>query len=168
MSQRKAKPITAQEIFDIDDAQYVEVAIPQWKGRHIRLKSLSAEDALAFVDVVENSKTAHQSLAKMVELSAVDENGARIFLSEGDMLKLRKKSLKVFVRIAYEAMKLNNMTVPEALSRMMTEELGGEAKRDGGPLPSDATDSSGLGSHGAQLAEQAEREEALIGSAKNA
>lgn len=93
-----------QQIFDADDHDFRVVPVPEWGGE-VRIRSLTGserdkyESSLARMDkkgqMVPDMINAR---ARLVALTAVDENGNRIFTDQ-DVLKLGTKSSKALDRL---------------------------------------------------------------------
>lgn len=111
MTSKISRILTAEQILGMDDLNTVDVEIPEWSvdGQPgvVRLKALSAREALTFQRQMQsNAKAREDAMITIVVLSAVDENGNRIF-NEKQVELLRDKSVRVFTRIQKHAMELN-------------------------------------------------------------
>ena len=104
--------LTAEQILAMDDLNTMDVEIPEWKTADgepgvVRLKALTAREALTFQKQLnQNAKAREDAMISIVVLSAVDENGDRIFNAK-QMELLRDKSIRVFGRLQKAAMELN-------------------------------------------------------------
>lgn len=99
------KFLTADEIFAADDRDFADVEVPEWKG-WIRLRSLSAEEALKFMEQLQDPKTKNQGMVRIIQLCATDESGKLLFAGVDSLQKLRLKNVKVFKKLQDEAMRL--------------------------------------------------------------
>lgn len=100
--------LTADEILSADDSSNVEVDVPEWGGS-VLLRPLSIEQR----ELVEKAgrgdgATNNHTIALLVSLSLVNEDGSAMFKKE-DVLKLKKKSAKVVAKLFNEASKLNGL-----------------------------------------------------------
>lgn len=98
--------VSAEDILKAEDIRFVDVDVSPWvgEGAHVRLMSLSAEEAFKFIEDIGKQA----GMVQIVVKSAVDENGKRLFTDEqGDAL--RKKAFGMFARIQDAAMKLNGL-----------------------------------------------------------
>jgi hypothetical protein len=97
--------LSFDDILEVDDVTYVEVEVPEWKGK-VRFGSLSAADVLDFVEAPEQQKKT--SGLRLINKSLVDRTGRRI----GDDKKLNqlaKKDHRVINRLIEEILKLNGL-----------------------------------------------------------
>ena len=104
--QEEKKMLSAQEILDAEDIVETVVYVPEWKGS-VRLRSMTAAEAEAFVREVEVAKDKHGA-ARVLAWSAVDDEGNKLFTAE-DIEKLRAKSFGAIVRLQKEALRINGM-----------------------------------------------------------
>lgn len=109
----------AEDLWGIDDAEYREVTVPEWKVNGeavtIRLKSLSGSER----DRYEQSLTRMvkgqpvmdvvNARARLVAWSAVDESGGRIF-TDGVIVKLGMKNGKALDRLVEAAQELSGLS----------------------------------------------------------
>ena len=97
----KAAIIAAQ------DVKTEDVFVEEWGGK-VRLRSISADDALEFVKDLQDSSNQAGSALKIIALCAVDEQGGRLFTLD-DVTELRKKSFSAILTLQKAALKLNGM-----------------------------------------------------------
>ena len=111
-----ANYLTAEDIFNSDDIDYVEVTIPEWKrdGKPgtIRLRAMSASEAMKFSEEVKDKAKLAESYIRIIALTAVKVNadgtcGDPLFVGDVAVHNLRKKKNAVFIRLQKAAMKLN-------------------------------------------------------------
>jgi len=100
--------LTASEILEAQDAQSIDVLIPEWGDKYVRLRSLSAEEALSFVAAIKDGKRDESSI-RIVALTAVNENNERLFTEEHIQL-LKTKNFRAILRLQEAAMNLNGLT----------------------------------------------------------
>lgn len=108
---KKSRLLTAEQILGMDDLNTVDVEIPEWSINGepgvVRLKALTAREAMTFQKQMQsNNKAREDAMISVVVLSAVDENGERLF-NQKQMELLREKSVRVFTRLQRAAMELN-------------------------------------------------------------
>jgi hypothetical protein len=105
-----SKLLSADEILDVNDVEYVDVEVPEWKGT-VRLQTMSADDAIKFTDLMSAPDKRKSAMVRIVALCAVNEAGERLFPDgpeqQGKMERLRKKNVKAFMRLQIEALRLN-------------------------------------------------------------
>lgn len=110
---------TADDILDVEDREYVDIEVPEWGGKTVRLMELTGDDADSF----SNFSRANQGnltgvRARLVGLCLVNgDTGKRLFSDDAIERKLGKKSGKVLGRLFQAAAELNGMT-PEAHQEM--------------------------------------------------
>jgi hypothetical protein len=112
----KKRYLTAEQILEMDDLNTMDVEVPEWpidgEPGLVRLKTLSAREALTFQKQMQvNAKAREDAMVSIVVLSAVDENGERLF-NQKQVELLRDKSVKVFTRLQTAAMELNGFSNP--------------------------------------------------------
>lgn len=100
--------LTADQILAADDANNIEVQVDEWGGS-VLLRPLTIEQR----ELVEKASrgdgaTNNHTIALLVSLSLVNEDGSSMFKKE-DVLKLKKKSARVVARLFNEASKLNGL-----------------------------------------------------------
>lgn len=101
----------AEEILALDDRKIVEVEVPEWGGRKVRLREMSAADRDSYevenLEAREQKRPAKQVRARLVALCLVDEDGKRVFSDAADIEKLGAKSAKALDRLFWKARELN-------------------------------------------------------------
>lgn len=106
--EEKKKLLTAEQILAADDISFIEMDIPQWGGT-VRFRALSAAEAIKFGNPDEGDEVAKQtSIIRIFALSAVDEDGNRLF-TEAEIRLLMKKNWAVFTRVQDRLMDFNGM-----------------------------------------------------------
>lgn len=98
--------LSASDILDAKDIETVEVEVPEWNGV-VRLRALSGEEALRFIELVQKDKTG--AALKIVALCAVDETGAQLFSPE-QVEQLKTKSLRAIMRLQNVALRINGLS----------------------------------------------------------
>lgn len=103
------KFLTADEILAAEDVKTVEVDVPEWGGT-VRLRSLSGEDAVRFVESQGNQVG---SAMNIVGLCAVKDDGTPLFtLEQWELIK--KKSLRAIFRLQKVALEINGLSADAA------------------------------------------------------
>jgi hypothetical protein len=99
--------LSADEILSVDDAEVVEIPVPEWKGT-IRLRVLPADEGLALSERMQALPKEKQSESLFMLLAAVivGMDGAILFDTSERLAKLRGRSQKVLLRLQGEALKL--------------------------------------------------------------
>lgn len=110
--EQKKKLLAAEDILTLSDTKYQELDIPEWGGT-VRLRSLTGLEAAVFLDASTSDKKT--SVARLVALSVVNEEGEPVFTEE-HVLQLQRKSLRALLRIQDAALVLNGMTEKQAAS----------------------------------------------------
>jgi hypothetical protein len=101
------KFLSASDILQADDFDYLEVAIPQWGGK-LRLRSMTAAEVHKFNKAMETPEGRETSIARAIFFSAVDAEGNNLFTEE-NWEKLQDKSLIPLLAAQDAFMKLNKM-----------------------------------------------------------
>lgn len=100
----------AEEILALDDRKVVEVEVPEWGGRKVRLMEMSAADRDRYemenLEAREKKTGARQVRARLVALCLVDEEGKRVFTDQ-QVDALGAKSAKALDRLFWKARELN-------------------------------------------------------------
>jgi hypothetical protein len=102
----KRRVLSAQEILTVQDIPVVEVNVPEWGGI-VRIRGISGEEATQFAE--SQGKGKGDSLAKMVALAVVDEDGNRLF-QDSDIPALKRKSMRAMLRIQAVALDINGLS----------------------------------------------------------
>ena len=105
---KKPKYLTADEILDKDDVDYVEVPCPEWGGT-VRLRTLTAYDAVVFSNSVKTEDGKNKAMIRIIAMCACDAEGKKIFSPE-NVMALMKKNLRVINRVQKAAMEHNGYT----------------------------------------------------------
>lgn len=102
------KTLSAQEILDADDAEYIYVDVPLWGGQ-VRLRTLTADEAMSFATLSSNSDGLHgEMMVFLVSKTAVDEQGEQLFTKEQAKL-LTTKNFRIFTQLQDAALELNKL-----------------------------------------------------------
>lgn len=118
--------LSAQQIFDADDAQYDTVACPEWGGE-VRLRSIRGrqrdqyEQSLITGNGADRKQNLTNARAKLIVLCAVDEAGAQLF-SADDVNRLGAKNAAPLDRLFDACRKLTGMTENDV--ERLTEDFG--------------------------------------------
>lgn len=109
---------SVDDILGSEDREYVDVVVPEWNNKTVRLMEMTGDDADAFSTFSRNNAGDLSGVrARLVGLCLVNESGKRLFSDDAIERKLGKKSGKVLGRLFQEAAQLNGMT-PEAREEM--------------------------------------------------
>ncbi len=100
--------LTADEILNAQDIDYVTVAVPEWKGS-VRLRTLSAEEVAEYVEATTGPAKSN-AMALMLMRSAVKEDGSQLFEDVSKIDRVRKRSMRAFVRLQDACLELNGLT----------------------------------------------------------
>jgi hypothetical protein len=125
--------LTREQILEKSTLATEEVEVPEWGGS-VLLRELSGKERDAFeLSLVEQNGTDQQVnlnnlRARLVAWSVVDENGAKLFSTDGDVIKLGELSARALQRCfekAQELSGLSNENVKELTIRLGEVPSGG-------------------------------------------
>lgn len=114
--EQKVNYLSAEDIFNAEDIDFVNVTIPEWKkdGKPgvIRLRAMNADEGIKFGEDMKDKAKMADSYVRIIALTAVKVNpdgtcGDPLFMGDVAVHKLRKKKNAVFIRLQKAAMKLN-------------------------------------------------------------
>jgi hypothetical protein len=125
--------LTPEDIFGADDRRFLEIPIPEWRGK-LRFGALSAGEMMDFTDSNQGAAKKTSGL-RLIIISMVDAAGNRIGkLNTLDQWK--KKDTKVVNGIIDKLMSFNDMNIdPKILMALLRAEKNGsgEAATDASP-----------------------------------
>lgn len=104
--------LSASNILDAPDLAEEYVPVPEWpdpvtkEPGVIRLMQLNAEDSMALTREMSDIKNEDLGMFIVLVRCARDADGLPIFTDE-DIIKLKKKSMKVLNRLQLKALQLN-------------------------------------------------------------
>lgn len=101
--------LTAEDILGMVDEEFRVVEVPEWGGRKIRLRTLTAGESAEFTALAADKTRQGEAPVHLLMLSACDESGKRLF-KRNDMEVLKRRSLKAVMRLQDIAMDLNGLT----------------------------------------------------------
>lgn len=122
------KTLTRDQILQCSDIQTESVEVPEWGGA-VLVKGLSGaeRDALeaAIVEVRGRKQRLHleNTMARLVSISVIDENGKRLF-TNGDIEALGKKSSSALQRVCQVAQRLSGLTQDDLEEMSKNSESG--------------------------------------------
>jgi hypothetical protein len=111
--------LTKDQILNAQDLDYKDVEVPEWGGT-IRLWALSAGEAIAFAETLDGPAK-NSSNVRILSLCVGDEQGNRLFTT-ADLEALKKKNVRVFTRVAREAIKLNGFEEEKVTTKAIKNE----------------------------------------------
>ena len=98
------------EILSNDDGSYTQIDVPEWGGT-VRVKALDSAGLIRLSHILDGKEELKNmdplTLANIVVMTAVDEDGKFLFDQEGDVEKVAAKNGGVMLRLSTEAMKIN-------------------------------------------------------------
>lgn len=109
--------LTKDQILGIKDLQIEKVEVPEWGG-YIFVRGMTGAERDLFESSVVDIRGSSQKInminvrAKMVSLTACDENGNRLF-DDADVIELGKKSASALQRIFDTAQRLSGLSKEE-------------------------------------------------------
>lgn len=104
--------LTREAILAADDLPKVEVAVPEWGGGSVWIRSFTGAERDAWEQAMMGAgagRTVENIRARLVVLTAVDANGVRLFADE-DADALGSKSARALDRLFTAAARLNGLT----------------------------------------------------------
>lgn len=113
---------TNEELKALNDAETMNIVVPEWGDIRLRLRSLTVADRSIIarkVDELEKAGTIGEIAVWYVILSAVDDNGKRRF-TDADAAWLKTKRHSVIDRIAQQVRQLSFFTDDEAKKNSTT------------------------------------------------
>lgn len=103
------KYLIPSEIMSADDLQPEDVHVPEWGG-YVKLRPLTAAEALQFTDAAKKDK--ENSNLRILVMSAITPEGSPLF-TLADVKQLQQKSLRAIMRIQRAALRLNGLKEEE-------------------------------------------------------
>jgi hypothetical protein len=104
------------EILSMDDLPSEDLPIPEWKGKTVRLRSLTAAERDEFESsqmVINKKGKPEQNMqnlrARLVSLVLVDQSGAKLVTNKQVVSLLGGKSAKAMDRIFQKASEMNGL-----------------------------------------------------------
>lgn len=102
--------LTADEILNMDDIRVHPFKVPEWNGRVVGLKNMSAAETLAYrAEMKKSEAKKDEAFISMFAASVCREDGALLFKKQ-DVMKLKEKSAAVFFRLQHKILEINGMT----------------------------------------------------------
>lgn len=109
-------PLSREQIIEADDIKTQDVPVPEWGG-DVRIRGLSGSERdeyeAAMVHFAPGTATGRLKLenvrARLVSMTAVDENGDRLF-TDKDVVLLGKKSGSALDRVFEAAKRLSGLS----------------------------------------------------------
>jgi hypothetical protein len=111
--------LTAEDIFNSDDIDYIKIEVPEWKKNgvpgKICFRAMTAAEAIKFIKEGKNAADSADNYVRVVAETAVvmdaDGNPTNERLFKGDVAihKLKEKKSGIFIRLQKAIMKLNNL-----------------------------------------------------------
>ena len=111
--------LTADEILRADDLKVIDVVVPEWGNKKVRLKTMTAGEAIEFTKTLEGEGQLSANVRAVIA-TALDERGQKLF-NESHTAALTAKSTKAVNRLAIAIRDLNGLDA---------ERLKAEAKND--------------------------------------
>lgn len=102
--------LSAEDILSVDDLEYEDVPIPEWKGT-VRISMMSADRLVAFDETMSKPENKSQGMFLILFETATDASGNRLFTTPEQFERLKKKNLRVLNKLQLVAMKINMISV---------------------------------------------------------
>lgn len=105
--------LSAKEIFDKDDAEFLDVPVPEWGGE-VRIKALTGtkrdkyENSLAKMKNGQMVPDVMNARARLVAWSAINADGSALF-GDSEIMRLGNKNAKALDRVFEAAAKLSGI-----------------------------------------------------------
>jgi hypothetical protein len=137
--EKSVQLMSVEDFDDLDDTQFVEITVPEWKdkagnARVLRLGSLTADDMLSWVEANDGPAKKTAGLRLIIN-SLVDASGTRIG-SDKMIATLRKRNADVIRRLVEAVLKLNGMTVETEKVKNVSSEAATGASHIASPSSS--------------------------------
>ena len=125
--------LSKDAILAADDLKYEDVEVPEWGGS-VRVRSLTGserdeyEASLLVGKGKDKDINFQNARARMIYLSAIDEEGGRLFIKAGDVVAIGKKNANALDRVFSVCQKLSGMRkedMDELLGNSETAPKGG-------------------------------------------
>lgn len=104
--------LSMEDVLSVDDREYVNVLVPEWGGS-VRLRVLTALEALDFHEQLKNPNVSKKAMIRLVHLCAVNADGTQMFPRPDQVDALGKKNIKALMRLQDAALEINDL-LPEA------------------------------------------------------
>lgn len=107
--------LTKQQIWDAPDQVCEEVLVPEWGGS-IRIRSLNGHERDHYESSSVTFKGSERTInlrnirARLVVLSAIDDNGQPLFDQTSDVIRLGQKSAAALNRVFERCQKISGLT----------------------------------------------------------
>lgn len=103
------KILSLDDILSADDLgqSTIKIAVPEWGGT-VLFRPMTGEEAVLFQSQLSSGKK-NDAWLHIFARCAVDQAGNRLFPTPSHVDKLRKKSVKTFLRLQHQLMYLNGM-----------------------------------------------------------
>jgi hypothetical protein len=121
------KFLSIDDIASAADIQYVEIEVPEWKGK-VRFGSLDAGELIDFIEANDGPAKRNAGLRLIIK-SLVDENGTRIG-TDKHLESFKKKSARVCSRLVDDILILNGL---DAKGKDVPKNVSSEAATDASP-----------------------------------
>lgn len=112
------KILSAADILQAKDVTIEPVDVPEWGGI-VHVRSLSALEREQYFDAIRRTEgygkkertiiIVQRSTARLAWMTLCDEQGNRLFQSEGDIAVLARKSSRAMERVVKAAQRLNGL-----------------------------------------------------------
>lgn len=108
--------LSKEDILGFDDLKTIEIHVPEWGNKKVRIKTLSAKERDEFESSTVKMKNGKQEQnlenfrARFVALCLVDDQDRPLFANRFEIQALGGKSVKAVQRIFNAAQELNAMT----------------------------------------------------------
>ena len=87
--------LTKEQILGAADLEHRDVAVPEWGGT-VRVRCMTGEERDAYESALYNGDKVNLDnvRARLLVLTVIDEQGARLFADEADIAALGRKSVR--------------------------------------------------------------------------
>lgn len=104
--------LTKDQIIAVDDIPTEEVKVPEWGGS-VLVRGLSGTERDRYEQsILHGGKKADlaNATARLLSWTIVDENNSRLFITDGEVKELGKKSAQAIQRVFDVATRLSGLT----------------------------------------------------------
>lgn len=122
------------EILELDDRSYEDIAVPQWGGKKVRISSMTASERDAFEATMFEGRGSDEGAnlenlrARLIQRTAVDSETGILLFELGDIEALGRKNAAPMDLLFAAAMRVCGMSKKDV--KDMTENLEGDRALD--------------------------------------
>lgn len=136
--------VSASNIFEADDLDILDVAVPEWKTPEgepgiLTLQEMAADRSVLFSHMMSDPANSADGMFIILIFSAVHPETKELLFTPDDIPALRKKNLDVLNRLQRICLRLNGMG-PEARAELKNVSSEGASGDSPSSLPSQSAE----------------------------